>query len=91
MLAQALNQQDRSAAAQLRETLRCLSLFDQVKVLKNKHRVFNFTISPGWLYKTGAKLVGGIQKKISIHCLPGEEQAGAALLLGRLRESCCEA
>ena len=44
MLAQALNQQDRSAAAQLRETLRCLSLFDQVKVPKNKHRVFNFTI-----------------------------------------------
>ena len=30
MLAQALNQQDRNAAAQLRETLRCLSLFDQV-------------------------------------------------------------
>lgn len=30
MLAQAINQQDRSAAAQLRETLRCLSLFDQV-------------------------------------------------------------
>ena len=30
MLAQAINQQDRSAAAQLRETLRCLSQFDQV-------------------------------------------------------------
>ena len=30
MLAQAINQQDRNAAAQLRETLRCLSLFDQV-------------------------------------------------------------
>ena len=30
MLAQAINIQDRSAAAQLRETLRCLSLFDQV-------------------------------------------------------------
>lgn len=30
MLAQAINQEDRNAAAQLRETLRCLSLFDQV-------------------------------------------------------------
>jgi len=29
MLAQAINQQDRNAAAQLRETLRCLSHFDQ--------------------------------------------------------------
>ena len=33
MLAQALNQQDRNAAAQLRETLRCLSLFDQVEII----------------------------------------------------------
>ena len=32
MLAQAINQQDRNAAAQLRETLRCLSLFDQVNI-----------------------------------------------------------
>ena len=30
MLAQAINQQDRTTAAQLRETLRCLSQFDQV-------------------------------------------------------------
>merc|ERR1719234_2799124 len=34
MLAQALNQQDRNAAAQLRETLRCLSLFDQEGCIK---------------------------------------------------------
>jgi len=34
MLAQALNQQDRNAAAQLRETLRCLCLFDQEGCIK---------------------------------------------------------
>jgi len=44
MLAQAINQQDRSAAAQLRETLRCLSLFDQegcaklVRSLREEYR-----------------------------------------------------
>ena len=30
MLAQAINLQDRSGAAQIRETLRCISLLDQV-------------------------------------------------------------
>jgi len=44
MLAQAINQQDRSAAAQLRETLRCLSQFDQegcaklVRSLREEYR-----------------------------------------------------
>jgi len=44
MLAQAINIQDRSAAAQLRETLRCLSLFDQdgctklVRSLREEYR-----------------------------------------------------
>jgi hypothetical protein len=44
VLAQAINQQDRSAAAQLRETLRCLSLFDQegcaklVRSLREEYR-----------------------------------------------------
>jgi len=44
MLAQAINQQDRGAAAQLRETLRCLSLFDQagcgklVRSLREEYR-----------------------------------------------------
>jgi len=44
MLAQAINQQDRSAAAQLRETLRCLSQFDKddcaklVRSLKEEYR-----------------------------------------------------
>ena len=32
MLAQALNQQDRNLVAQLHETIRCVSLFDEVKI-----------------------------------------------------------
>ena len=35
MLAQAINQQDRSSSAQLRETLRCLSHFDQALRIYN--------------------------------------------------------
>jgi hypothetical protein len=31
MLAQALNQQDRNLVAQLHETIRCVSLFDEVR------------------------------------------------------------
>ena len=32
MLAQALNQQDRNLVAQLHETIRCVSIFDEVKL-----------------------------------------------------------
>ena len=42
MLAQAINQQDRNAAAQLRETLRCLSQFDQVGFISLVGRVTSF-------------------------------------------------
>ena len=51
----------------------------------------NEKICPGGLHKTGAKSVRGVQKEVAIHRVPGEEQAGAALLLGHVGESCAQA
>ena len=75
MLAQAINQQDRGAAAQLRETLRCLSLFDQVGpgLVSTGYEVYNSVVCKGRLWKAGQKFEGRVQKEISLHSVPGQE------------------
>ena len=76
MLAQAINLQDRSGAAQIREAIRCVSLLEQVTRTTDCDR--GDGVCAGHPGEAGDQPAGGVPRPLPLHRLPREVAAGAA-------------
>ena len=72
MLAQAINLQDRSGAAQIREALRCISLLDQVTQSGRDLAIHTIAIILGHPDEAGLQSEGGVPGPVPIHRLLGQ-------------------